>query len=199
MDEHDYLAPANAADASDAMRRAMVAAGQNPDEVLAAAATVELDAPEPAPPPPLTVEQQVDADLGLGEQGSLIDEVLVALTYENLCDPDDVAAFKRVKTQTQQIAAEAKLIAARLVGGTVGDGDRSDKQFIQTSRGLYRFANSERSDNSSEIAMHEQMGVTRSVRLPVIHEVVAWFDEHGLDGRLAYQALVRDLRARFRT
>ena len=132
-----------------------------------------------------------------GEQASLIDELLVSLTYENLCDPADVAAYKRVKAAEQRIAREAKAIAARLVGGTVGDGDRSDKQFIETSRGLYRFANSERSDNSSEIAVHERMGVTRSIRLPVIDEVVAWFDEHGLDGRLAYQALVRDLRARF--
>jgi len=191
----------------EAARRAMIAAGVDPDAVVAQAATVDLDEPEPAPPVEAapTVEEAMDDELGLsstpdyGEQGTLIDEVLVALTYENLLPPADVAAYKRVKSAEQRIAHETKQIAARLVGGTVGDGDRSDKHFIQTSRGLYRFANSLASDNSSETAMHEQMGVTRAIHLPNIDEVVEWFDEHGLDGRLAYQALTRDLRARFRT
>lgn len=185
---------------TDAIRRAMIAAGQDPDEVQARAATIDLDAldEDDWPVPEEALDQDmlgpVDEQLGLDDV-----EGPVSLTYENLLPAGDVAVYKRVKAQTMQIADEARSIAARLVGGTVGDGTRSAKQFINTNRGQYRLAMSARSDNSTEEAAHDRMGVTATIHMPDPDEMIGWFAEHGLDGPLAYASLVRTLRARFRT
>lgn len=132
------------------------------------------------------------------EQPGLWSDDPAPISYETLLPTADVQTYKRVKAATMRIGDEARAIAAALVHGTDGDGSRSGKQFIQTTRGKYRLATSMQSDNSTETAAHERMGV-ETIHLSEPAEMIQWFASHGIDGRLAYEKLVRDLRARFRT
>lgn len=188
----------------EAVRRAMEARGVDiaaveealqgdpipPDEV---AVLEELPVPdEPAEEATTGIAEPVD------EQAALWGDEPVPIRYENLLPPHDVAVYKRVKASTMRIAEEARGICAHIVGGTIGDGDRSDKQFIETPNGKYRLATSDRSDNSTELAAHARMGVF-TIHLSDPADMIAWFENHGLPGRLNYDLLVRELRARFRS
>lgn len=132
------------------------------------------------------------------EQAALWGDSPTPISYETLLSPTDVATYKRVKATTMRIADDAREICCRLVNGKIGDGGRSGKQFLQTGRGKFRLATSTQSDNSTEVAAHERMGVA-TIHLSEPEEMIAWFALHDLPGRLSYDKLVRDLRSRYQT
>lgn len=182
--------------AMDAIREAQKAAGYDPDAIAERAAEVEaqgvLDELPPLDEHQYQPEPEVEA-----EQLALDPEEIVEIHYETLLDPHDVVVYKRVKGQTMQIAKYAREIIAGQVEGTVGDGTRSKKEFVTTRLGQYRVSMSNMSDNTTETAAHERMGVT-VVHLHDPAEVIAFFAAHGLDGEDAYRRLYRLLKARFR-
>ncbi len=193
------------AEMPDFIRRAIEAQGKaDPDEVLA---KIQHDA-QVIPPDEVEVRaehwrDEIPEDAGppdqeddMSEQPALWGDAPVPISYETLLAPNDVATYKRVKAATMRIADDAREIAARIVGGTIGDIGRSNKQFISTGKGMFRLATSNQSDNSTEVAAHERMGVT-TIHLSEPGEMIRWFEEHGLPGRTAYDRLVRDLRARY--
>jgi hypothetical protein len=124
------------------------------------------------------------------------EDPIVPILYENLLNPASVAVYKRVKGQTMKIAEIARGLVAEAVGGSIGDGSRSRKQFVNTRRGQFRVCNSWNSDNSTEVAAHARMGV-RTVHLDSPGEVIGFFREHGLDGEQTYRWLLRRLRVEF--
>jgi hypothetical protein len=132
------------------------------------------------------------------EQPSLLDQAPVPIRYENLLPEADVLTYKRVKRWTMALATDAREIIAGIVGGTIGDGGRSKKEFLQTRVGKYRVSMSYNSDNTTEVAAHLAMGVT-TIHLSDPAEVLAFFQAHDVPAREAYDLLVRQLQGRFRT
>jgi hypothetical protein len=80
-------------------------------------------------------------------------------TYKDFCTPEEVEIYKRVKKRAMKLSDAGREVVARLTYGVIGDGTRSDKQFLQTKHGRFRLANSTASDNSTEAAAHDRMGV----------------------------------------
>lgn len=189
----------------DFIRKAIEAQGKaDPDEVLAAARDaippdeVEVRADHWRDELPEGTIEGPEETHDMTEQAALWGDAPTPISYETLLSPLDVATYKRVKATTMRIADDARDICARLVDGRIGDGGRSGKQFLQTSRGKFRLATSMQSDNSTEVAAHERMGV-RTIHLSEPGEMIDWFSMHNLPGRLSYDKLVRELRARYQT
>lgn len=192
------------------LRRAMEAQAAATGKIDVAAVVAEIESRDPIPTDAEEIARQevgrvpaVAPDgpqeavhAAVDVQESLLDDALPPLRYENLLPADDVATYKRVKRWTMALASDARAIVAEIVGGTIGDDGRSRKEFVQTARGKFRISMGHMSDNSTEVAAHERMGV-RTVHLDEPDEVVAFFEEHGVSGRDAYTALVRRLRRRF--
>lgn len=192
------------------IRRAMEAQAARTGKIDVAAIEEALGRGDPIPADAVEVERQESSRIpavapdgpqeavhaAVDVQESLLDDTLPPLRYENLLPAADVETYKRVKRWTMALASDARAIVAEIVGGTIGDDGRSRKEFVQTSRGKFRISMGHMSDNSTEVAAHERMGV-RTVHLDEPDEVVAFFEEHGVSGREAYTALVRRLRRRF--
>jgi hypothetical protein len=84
------------------------------------------------------------------------EELLVAL-----CGPEDVEAFKEVKSTSMRLARVVKEVIAAELGGQI---PASGKQFLTTSRGTWRLAARANSDNSTEAHAHRRAGA-RSVQV----------------------------------
>lgn len=78
------------------------------------------------------------------------EELLVAF-----CGAPKVAAFKEVKRSSMSLARAAKQVIASELGGQL---PASGKQFLSTSRGLWRLATRANSDNSTEARAHRRAG-----------------------------------------
>lgn len=119
------------------------------------------------------------------------------ILYETLLRHEDVVVYKRVKRQTMALAHDARTILAEMVGGTLGDGSRSNKEFVNTPRGRWRVSMGYMSDNSTEAAAHARMGV-RLLHLSDPAEVKVFLRTHGLEPRSAYITLVARLKSLYR-
>lgn len=84
------------------------------------------------------------------------EELLVAL-----CGPEDVEAFKEVKSTSMRLARVVKQIIADDLGGEI---PTTGKQFLTTSQGIWRLAARANSDNSTEAQAHRRAGA-RSVQV----------------------------------
>jgi hypothetical protein len=175
------------AELHDMIRRAMEAQGKvDPDAALALADEVDLEAPtkwEEVHTPDHQVPMALDSP--------------TPITWEAFFTKDEVAATKRVRRGQQQLGPLARRWIADRVGGTIGDGDRSAKQFVNTRFGQYRISLSVDGDNTTETAAHERMGV-RTIRLEAVDEAVEFFQEHGLEGARTYEELRLYLRMALR-
>lgn len=195
--------------AVEAARRAMEAQARATGKIDVAAVEAAIADGDPIPSDESEVELQqgqwreqlpepeTEPESLTHEQPSLLDGELPVIRYENLLPEHDVQTYKRVKRWTMNLAHDARAILADLVGGTVGDGGRSRKEFLQTPRGSWRVSMGSNSDNTTERAAHERMGV-KTLHLDEQEEVLAFLEEHGLPPRVAYEALVRRLRGSFR-
>lgn len=110
------------------------------------------------------------------------------ITWEEFFSPAEVAATKRVRRGQQRLGPEARAWIAEKVGGTIGDGTRSAKQFVNTPHGSYRISLSSDGDNTTETAAHERMGV-ETVTVENVEQMCAFFLAHGLPGAETYEAL----------
>lgn len=117
------------------------------------------------------------------------------------CGQRKVEAFKEVKLASMRLARVVKqVIAADLEGKLPTSG----KQFLSTSRGLWRLAARANSDNSTEALAHRRAGA-RSVqvfgKLSQYRRAQGWmsvdelYAEHGLvfDSRKLLQQVVDQL------
>ena len=174
-------------DAMDALRAAMEAQGKvDPDAAMALAADVDLDAPtkwEEVHMPDAQVPMALDSP--------------TPIVWESFFTKDEVEATKRVRRGQQALGPLARKWIAEKVGGTIGDGDRSAKQFVNTRYGQFRISLSVDGDNTTETAAHERMGV-RTIRLEAVEEAVEFFQEHGLEGARTYEELRLHLRMQLR-
>lgn len=175
------------------MRKAIEAQGRVDPDAIAAAAEDAIPADEEvweAQQASIAVASREEAPQV--EQPSLLDGEPVVIRYESFVAADDVRTYRRVKAVTMGLADEARKVIAGMVEGSIGDGTRSSKQFVQTARGSYRIGAS--ADNTTATAAHDRMGV-QAVKLDDPADLLAFFDEHGLDARAAYDQLVRRLQA----
>jgi hypothetical protein len=100
------------------------------------------------------------------------------VNYEQFFPASDVATFKRVKRGQQRLARVGREVAASMVGGKIhGYG----KEFVTTEHGVYRLAQQANSDNSTERAAHDEMGVV-TVIMGDPGELDAFFQQHGVKG-----------------
>jgi hypothetical protein len=191
------------------IKQAMVAQGKvDPEAVLALAQEIDLDdvpaapdlASDPGPDPELVElapagELQPELDY-LGPD-SFVVELRGPIRWEEFFTEAEVEATKRVRRGQQQLGPLARKWIADVVGGTIGDGDRSAKQFVNTSRGRYRISLSIDGDNTTETAAHERMGV-ETIAVEDMEAMCAFFTAHELAGVETYEALREHLRARLR-
>lgn len=98
--------------------------------------------------------------------------------YRDFCTQEEIDTFKRVKKRTMKLADAGRQVCAELTGATIGDGHRSDKQFLRTWRGQFRMALSRQSDNSTEQAAHARMGV-ETIYMGERESVIPWLRAHG--------------------
>lgn len=193
-DEPDFLARAR--EAYDASHRIPAARDEvDLDAIEAAEVSEVVSRNDDLPGSETTAASENLIPRDADEQMTIDPGELIPIHYKHLLDPFSVSTFQRVKHQTMQIADVARELIAELIGGTIGDGDRSQKQFLTTPLGQYRVAMSDNSDNSSETMVAERMGV-EFVHLNKPEEVVALFAKHGLDGEDAYRRLTATLKAR---
>ncbi len=99
--------------------------------------------------------------------------------YKDFCTPEEIAAFHMVKWRSMHLADCAREVCASLTNGTIGDGDRSDKEFVNTERGQYRIKICRTSDNSTEQVAHDQMGVT-TIIAGERNSIMPWLWNHGV-------------------
>jgi hypothetical protein len=104
------------------------------------------------------------------------------MNYADFFSEADVAAYKRVKRGAMRLARIARAEAAALVGGYVRD---EGKEFVVTSRGVYRLAMAANSDNTTERAAHARMGA-ETVNMGDDVAMSAWFTKHDLAGAGTY-------------
>ncbi len=117
------------------------------------------------------------------------------ITWEEFFTAEEAETTKRVRRGQQQLGPLAREWIAGAVGGSIGDGSRSAKQFVNTRCGRYRISLSKDGDNTTEMAAHERMHVT-TVRVEDVDEMCEFFAEHGLPGPMTYSALREHLRGR---
>lgn len=134
---------------------------------------------------------------GSGAEQLHMEDGMRPITWEEFFTAEEAEVTKRVRRGQQQLGPLARRWIAERVGGTIGDGGRSAKQFVNTPRGKYRISLSVDGDNTTETAAHERMGVT-TVRVEAVEEMVAFFEEHRLNGVHAYEELREFLRTRLR-
>jgi len=84
---------------------------------------------------------------------------------------------------------------ADILGGTIGDGDRSDKQFVNTYQGQFRIRKDSRTDNSTEVAAHKGLGVT-NINLLNDKSRRAFFTLHNIDPDVGDTLLLNALSRR---
>lgn len=99
------------------------------------------------------------------------------MNYEDFCDPDEVAIYRKVKRQTMRLGAVARSVACALVGGEIEDVGH---EYVRTPIGRYRLAMAANSDNTTERAAHDEAGV-EIVVMGDPAAMVAWFTLHGRD------------------
>jgi hypothetical protein len=132
-------------------------------------------------------EEQVTMELGEPEP----------IRWEEFFTGSEVAATKRVRRGQQQLGPLARAWIAARCGGTIGDGSRSAKQFVNTPRGKFRISLSADGDNTTETAAHERMGA-ETVAVEDVLGMTEFFNDHGLPGRETYQELRAHLHERLR-
>lgn len=110
------------------------------------------------------------------------------MNYDDFFPEADVATFRRVKRGQMKLAEVARAVVAEMCQGTVlPDG----KEFVRTRRGLFRLAMAANSDNSTERAAHDDMGVT-TVVMGDDAELERFFQRHGVnDGLRRFRRMVR--------
>ncbi len=69
----------------------------------------------------------------------------------------ELETFKKVKLTSMRLARIVREVIAADLGGTLPS---KGKQFLTTSRGVFRLASRANSDNTTEQAAHKRMGVT---------------------------------------
>lgn len=115
----------------------------------------------------------------------------VSFNYTDFCTQEEIDTFKRVKRRTMKLADAARHVCAELTGATIGDGQRSDKQFLRSRRGQFRMALSTQSDNSTEVAAHARMGV-QTIYMGERDSIMPWLRDHGVEiGWFKFFDLVR--------
>lgn len=119
------------------------------------------------------------------------------IRWEEFFTGSEVAATKRVRRGQQQLGPLAREWIAGRIGGTIGDGSRSAKQFVNTPHGKFRISLSADGDNTTETAAHDRMGA-ETVAVEDVFGMVNFFQAHGLPGRETYQQLREHLRDRMR-
>lgn len=116
------------------------------------------------------------------------------LRYEDFCSEEEVEQFKWMKWFQSSLARIGREEAALMVSGEIGDGDRSEKEFLRTAKGLFRMANRVNTDNSSEEVIHRGM----KVELVIMGEsqMKEFFELHDLEPENAYWTWIERVRAR---
>ena len=129
---------------------------------------------------------------------TLTDEGPGGFNYKLFCDPEEVEVYVRVKRRTMRLARAGREVAASMVGGVIGDGERSGKEFVRTHLGLYRLATSDNADNTTEAAVHARMGIRGTVCMgDWAGSMRPWLREHGCP--ISYdewmRRVIRELRS----
>ena len=117
------------------------------------------------------------------------------ITWEEFFTVDECETTKKVRRGQQALGPLARVWIAEVVGGTIGDGGRSKKQFLNTRHGRYRISLSVDGDNTTEQAAHVRMAA-RAVAIEDKDAMCAFFRAHGLPGPETYEALRDHLRER---
>jgi hypothetical protein len=102
------------------------------------------------------------------------------MAYEEYFEPWEVATFKRVKRGQMNLARVRRGVVCQMVAGVI-DGNGTNKEFVLTSRGRFRLANGDNSDNTTETAAHVRMGV-QTVCMDDPESMADLFRLHGLPG-----------------
>lgn len=100
------------------------------------------------------------------------------LHYESHFSAQEIADYKKVKLTTMRASRVARALVALLVDGTIGDTDRSRKEFLVTHLGTYRLSMRGNSDNTTEVMTHARMGVT-SLAMDDDAAMLGFLKEHG--------------------
>lgn len=117
------------------------------------------------------------------------------LDYKQFVTQDEARTYKRVKWVTMHLSRIAREVIADLTGGRISDPGGSRKQFVETSRGLYRISMGPRSDNSTEVAVHLRMGV-ESINFADEKERRRFWAKHRLNPELTEIQFTERLRRR---
>lgn len=176
------------------VRKAMEAQGRYKPEELP---DVDLDAPTEPEQMALAPEPVVDPIPEIPEPQTTIDALAprqpAPIVWEEFFTRSEVETTKRVRRGQQQLGPLARKWIAARVGGTIGDGGRSAKQFVNTPRGKFRVSLSVDGDNTTEMAAHERMGA-EAVAVEDVQAMVEFFSAHDLPGWETYQELREHLR-----
>lgn len=129
--------------------------------------------------------------------GTMMLEEPRAITWEEFFTRSEVEATKRVRRGQQALGPLVRDWVANRVGGTVGDGGRSKKEFLNTRRGKYALALSKDNLNTTELAAIERMGA-EVVAVEDVPGMCEFFTDHGLPGWETYEELREHLRERMR-
>lgn len=112
------------------------------------------------------------------------------MDYAEFFTPEEVAIFKRVKRAQMNLATISREVVAEMVSGEVLPGEKvwvsstisvSGKELIRTDRGLFRFSNLAKSDNSTEKAVYRANNI-ECIDMSNAQQMRAFFDAHGLIG-----------------
>lgn len=116
--------------------------------------------------------------------------------YEHLITRAEHDTYLYVKKLEQDIARAARGVLAELTQGVIGDGSRSKKEFLNTRHGKYRVSCRANSDNTTEVAAHDRMGVTK-LNAGSREEALRFLQLHGVT--MTYAEFVRLLIAEWRS
>lgn len=78
------------------------------------------------------------------------------ITYADFFSAKDVATFRRVKLGQMKLSRTARRVLTEMVGGEIS---QNGKEFVTTEHGVWRLAMAENSDNTTERASYERLGV----------------------------------------
>lgn len=82
----------------------------------------------------------------------------MGLSFVNFFSQKEIDTYRRVKFGSMKLGAVAREVAAEMVDGELGDGHRSNKEFMRTECGLFSLVPSFNSMNTTERAAHRPHG-----------------------------------------
>lgn len=150
-------------------------------------------------------EVQAVLAAGLAETEPIYEEEAITMAldeprpikWEEFFTASEVAATKRVRRGQSALGPLTRTWIAERVGGTIGDGARSAKEFLNTRRGKFAISLSADNLNSTELAAIERMGAVH-VAVENVADICEFFTDHGLPGWETYEQLREHLHERMR-